>query len=103
MVLSNAERQARYRQKLKEAAIAATVPVTVRIGSSLSNSEPVASPLLAILPRVGETVSVGNYSLKVKDVIHHPMDGVEAHTVTIVVTKGNAAKDEEIIAKVRGF
>lgn len=83
--------------------MAATVSVTVRIGASLPNSEPVASPQLAILPRIGETISVGNFSLKVKDIIHHPMDGIEAHAVTIIASKGSTAEDEEIIAKVRGF
>jgi len=80
-----------------------TVFVDVRIGSSLSNSEPVASVRLAILPRIGETVSVGNFTAIVGDVIHHPMEGVDAHSVTIVASTGDAAKDGKIVDSVRGF
>lgn len=81
----------------------ATVPVTIRVGSTLSESEPVANAELTIIPRIGETVAPKNHSLKVLDVIHHPIDGPQAHQVTIVATKGDAASDAKAIEQIRGY
>lgn len=83
MVLSNAERQARYRQRLKEAA-ASTVLVRLFDGP-FEDEAIIHDTRMAVVPRVGETLTIrspkrfdeSRYEVVAIDYLFDVREGVE--------------------------
>jgi hypothetical protein len=98
MVLNNTERQARHRQRLKEAAMAGTIPAGFYLGKGWGHGyEPFASGHLKCLPNAGDTIQLGNNAYTVTTVSHHNVEVIGDHNVVVFVERAdlNAATDDD--------
>jgi len=87
MALSTSERQARYRQRLKEAAMA-TISVDVRVGDAwFQPSEPIANVTMKCLPNIGDAIQVGTLFYSVLSVGHHGVDSPDGHYAVLLVKR----------------